>query len=118
MARNKSLEATIADAEQILRVWEANPSFTLGEVTAASFRTMIEDMKLARAGNEELKRKLTQSVNDVDSKAVTVGKVTSRALSGIRAVFGPDSSQYEEAGGTRTSDRKTPKGGGGSKKSS
>jgi len=34
--------------------------------------------------------------------------LVTRARSGIRSVFGPDSTQYEQAGGTRTSERKTP----------
>ena len=30
------------------------------------------------------------------------------ALSAIRGIFGPDSAEYDQAGGTRTSDRKAP----------
>ena len=31
-----------------------------------------------------------------------------RALSAIRSIFGPDSAEYDQAGGTRSSKRKTP----------
>jgi len=35
-------------------------------------------------------------------------RIIESAHSGIRAQFGPDSSQYEEAGGVRKSERKRP----------
>ena len=35
-------------------------------------------------------------------------QLTTRARSGIRGFFGPDSDEYEQAGGTRTSERKKP----------
>jgi len=34
--------------------------------------------------------------------------LTTRALSGMRGFFGPDSNQHEQAGGTRKSKRKPP----------
>jgi len=109
MPKGKSLDDTIADAEKIVRVWEANPTFTLGEITLAGFKAMLDDLKSLRGETEETRRQLTNLINSTNDKAVAVSGVTSRALSGIRAVYGPDSSQYEEAGGTRTSERKTSK---------
>ena len=106
MPKGKSLDDTIADAEKIVRVWEANPTFTLGEITLAGFKATLDDLKSLRGETEETRRQLTNLINSTNDKAVAVSGVTSRALSGIRAVYGPDSSQYEEAGGTRTSERK------------
>jgi hypothetical protein len=37
-----------------------------------------------------------------------LGEWVTRARSGFRAVYGPDSTQYEQAGGTRSSERKKP----------
>ena len=42
-----------------------------------------------------------------DSAKVLNG-LNTRALSAIRGIFGPDSSEYEQAGGTRASERKKP----------
>jgi hypothetical protein len=106
MPKGKSLDEVIAAAEKILRVWEANPTFTLGEITKASFKALLDELRDLRAQTEETRRQLTNFVNTTNDKAISVNDVNSRALSGIRAVFGPDSTQYEEAGGTRSSERK------------
>lgn len=102
----KSYDGVLADGEQIVRAWEANPTFALGDVTLASFKAMVEELRDSRAQTEELRTQLTQRVNDQTSKAEALNNVVSRARSGFRAVYGPDSSQYEQAGGVRASERK------------
>ncbi|HWT01590.1 MAG TPA: hypothetical protein VN256_15190 [Pyrinomonadaceae bacterium] len=37
-----------------------------------------------------------------------MANIIARARSGFRATYGPDSTQYEQAGGTRSSERKRP----------
>jgi hypothetical protein len=108
MARGKTIDAVIADAEQIDRVWVANPTFALGAVTRASFRGQIDDLDAARNHTEDLRTQLTDAVNSANAKADALADITIRARSGIKAVYGPDSTQYEQAGGTRLSDRKKP----------
>lgn len=108
MGVGKSLEQIVADGERVARVWEANPGFSLGEVKLADVKTLIDEVRKGRARSDELRRQLTESVNVTETKTLELTTITSRALSGIRAVFGPDSSQYEEAGGTRSSERKRP----------
>jgi hypothetical protein len=109
MPKGKSLDDTIAGAEKIERVWEANPAFTLGELTQAKFKTELEGLKSSRAQLEEARRQVTSLTNITNEKAAAVNSYITRALSGVRAVFGPDSTQYEEAGGTRSSERRTSK---------
>lgn len=109
MPRSKSLDDTIAEAEKIERVWEANPTFTLGDLTREKFKAELEALRAARAQLEEAKRQVTNLSNSTNERAATVNSYVTRALSGVRAVFGPDSTQYEEAGGTRQSERKTSK---------
>src|ERR1041384_5826818 len=106
MPKGKSLDEVIAAAERILRVWEANQTLTLGEVTKASFKALLDELRALRAQTEETRRQLTNLANPTNDKAISANDIKPRALSGIRAVFGPDSTQYEEAGGTRSSERK------------
>ena len=49
----------------------------------------------------------TVPVNQRDDQAYNLNQLVTRARSGFRAVYGPDSSQYEQAGGTRSSERKS-----------
>lgn len=109
MARGKSIDAVLAEAEKIIRVWEANPTFTLGEVTLAQLKTLVETLRGQRGQLEDLRAQVAVLVNDTDAKAASISDITTRARSGIRAVFGPNSNQYELAGGKRKSERKTPK---------
>lgn len=102
----KSLDGVLADGEQIVRAWEANPTFALGDVTLASFKAMVEELRDSRVQTEELRTELTRKVNEQGSKAEAVANTVSRARSGFRAVYGPDSSEYEQAGGIRASERK------------
>ncbi len=106
MARGKSPAKVIEEAERIIRVWEANPDFSLGEITKEKMQTMITELKQACASLEDLRRRVIETSNLVDDKVDAVNSVNVRARSGVKAVYGPNSSQYEEAGGTRESDRK------------
>jgi hypothetical protein len=109
MARGKSLDEVITNAEKIVRVWEANPTFTLGEVTLAALKIKLEGLRGQRAQTEEIRRQLTNLVNSTNDVADDLNAITVRALSGVRATYGPNSTQYEEAGGTRASERKSRK---------
>jgi hypothetical protein len=109
MPKGKSLDEVIAGAERIVRVWEANSTFSLGTITLASLKADLEELRSLRAQTEEARRQVTNLSNATNSKADAIDAIVTRARSGVRAVYGPDSTQYEEAGGTRTSERKTPK---------
>lgn len=115
MPKGKSFDEILFDAERLIRVWSKD-AIALGDITLESFQAMVTSFKTKRGQTEGLRTQLTRSVNETNDLATGIAGVTTRGLSGIRAQFGPDSTQYEEAGGTRTSDRKPrkPKGSGGS----
>ena len=45
--------------------------------------------------------------NDLDGREAQLRELNRRVLAATEATYGPDSSEYEAAGGTRTSDYKT-----------
>jgi hypothetical protein len=108
MKRNKPIDRILSNAEQIARVWEDNPPFSLGDLTLTQFEAMLTDLRSSHGKVEDLRTQLTAAINDSNSKAVNVNDAVTRARSGFRAMYGPDSTQYEQAGGTRRSDRKRP----------
>ena len=57
---------------------------------------------------ETLRNQLTKLVDEKDDAAAGLSDLNTRALSAIRGIFGPDSAQYDQAGGVRTSERKKP----------
>lgn len=108
MPKSKSVDNVLSEAEQIARVWTDNSSFALGDITLAQFQTLITELRTQRNTTESLRTQLTAAINQTNGKADAIGGIITRARSGFRAVYGPDSTQYEQAGGTRASDRKRP----------
>lgn len=106
MPKGKSFDEIVFDADRLIRVWTDNPDLSLGDVTRTSFEAQIAAFKTKRAAVEDLRTQLTRGVNEVNDEGGTIQSINTRALSGARAQFGPDSSVYEQLGGTRASERK------------
>jgi len=102
----KSFDKLQAEADQLIRVWNANPIFSLGDVSLDTFQTLVNAFKDSRSDTQDLKTQLMTSVDETHGKAEQVAQVIMRARAGIRAYFGADSTQYEQIGGVRTSQRK------------
>ncbi|HMF58567.1 MAG TPA: hypothetical protein VK619_19635 [Pyrinomonadaceae bacterium] len=109
MSRGKSVDAVLAEADQIMLVWDANADFKLGEITKERFQTMIANMRQAKSDLASLRTLLTEKTNITNDTANELNSFVVRIRGGIKAVYGANSSQYEQAGGTRSSERKSPK---------
>jgi hypothetical protein len=109
-------DKVIEGSERISRVWTDNPTFTLGEVTLPSLNAKIASLRQKRDQLETLRMQVTALSNEIDGATDDLSTIRTRALSGLRATYGPNSTQYEQGGGTRQSEVKRPsrKGGGGS----
>jgi hypothetical protein len=105
----KSFDDILASAEQLIRVWTANPTLSLGDVTLEMLKTKVATARTTKANTEDLRTQLTQSVNDGNAQVGELQDLAVRGRSGAKAQFGADSTQYEQLGGTRASDRKPPK---------
>ncbi|MDQ1522100.1 MAG: hypothetical protein QOG00_1122 [Pyrinomonadaceae bacterium] len=108
MATKYKFDTVLADGEQIARVWTENPTFSLGDITLTKLQTKIKDLRAKRDEAETLRTQLTALSNDLNAQTAELSGIVTRARSGFRAVYGPDSTQYEQAGGTRASERKRP----------
>jgi hypothetical protein len=108
MATKYSYDTVLAEIEQIARVWTDNPTFTLGEITLPSLQSKITNLRTKHDQIETLRTQLTALSNELAEQTAELANIKTRALSGFRAVYGPDSTQYEQGGGTRTSERKRP----------
>lgn len=106
MPKGKSFDAILADAETLVRVWEANDGLSLGDVTLPSLKAMVATFKTTRSNADDLRTQITKAVNDVNDQAKALLSITVRGRSGVRAQFGADSAQYDQVGGTRASERK------------
>ncbi len=98
----------MADAQKVLAVCKANADFKLKDFTVESVDKDCTDLdKLVQqiAGKEQ---EITPMRNQRDDIVVRLKDFATRGRSGIKGYFGGNSSQYEQAGGTRASERKKP----------
>lgn len=116
MASKISADKALTDAGNIEKVWEANPTIKLGKendpenppVTLADYQAAKEKVEGLLKQIETVRHQLTALVDDKDDAAGGLSDLNTRALSAFRGIFGPDSSEYDQAGGVRTSERKKP----------
>ena len=111
MPRNgrKSVDTALAQANQIATVWKDNPKLVLGDdVALKDFQQAIEDASDADSDFVAKTLETTAARNLRQDRVKSLRSLVTRARSGFRAQFGPDSTQYQQAGGTRLSQRRKP----------
>ena len=107
MARFVTAEL-LGEAQRMMDTWAANPTFSLGAMTLTDFQAALTKFRQADTVVESKRTELKGLMDDRDDKATVLNDLVTRARSGFRAVYGADSAQYEQAGGTRKSERKRP----------
>ena len=113
MATKVSAEVALNDSKGIKKVWEENPTMKLGKdekdtVTLQDYKDSVSTVTNLNDQIETKRHELNGLIDDRDDAAVVLSGYNTRALSAIRGIFGPDSAEYDQAGGTRTSERKKP----------
>lgn len=96
------------DSGNILEVWTENPDFKMKDVTLDDFGKDYGILEKTLKEIAAFELKLTPLRNTRDDLAKKLNEINTRARSGMKGFFGPNSSQYEQAGGTRASERKAP----------
>ena len=109
MPKGKSFDSIVADGDRLLRVWTDNQDLAMGSLTRQAFQTKLDGFKTKRAAADNLRTQLTAAVNEVNREASEIVDIANRSRSVARGQYGPDSTQYEQLGGTRASERKKPK---------
>ena len=87
------------------------------ELTIAGFEADIKAVSEKLAGYNQLLSTVDQELNELEDLEIPLGDKTRRFLAATAGKYGSDSSEYEQVGGTRTSDRKRPGPRGGKKDS-
>ena len=76
-----------------------------GKNKLKDYQASVKGVEGLNAEIDELRHQLSGFLDDRDDAAITLSAYNTRALSAIRGIFGPDSTDYDQAGGTRTSER-------------
>ncbi|HEX8635786.1 MAG TPA: hypothetical protein VF703_16675 [Pyrinomonadaceae bacterium] len=108
MALKKRTSKILDDADMRANGMQSiDPALSLGSnLTLAGFKQVIAD---GRAKLDDYNLTLAtadQKANEVAAAEAAVRDYSARMLAGVVATFGKDSNQYEQSGGTRTSERR------------
>ncbi|PYS43967.1 MAG: hypothetical protein DMG13_34615 [Acidobacteria bacterium] len=109
MTKGLSVSAALKDAGCVRTVWESIPSFKMGNVSLNDFITAYDATDAAEKEYAKKDVELTGVKDSRDDNARHLNDLVTRFRSGMRSVYGPDSAQYGQAGGTRARDRKPPR---------
>lgn len=107
MSNKRTVDSIVADADRLAQVWGENPKFSMGDVTLEGLKTATDKLRDLRQSRDELRTRLSKIVDDTNDQMKLIEGYNTRGRSGMRAIFGPDSAQYAQVGGTRQSERKS-----------
>jgi hypothetical protein len=110
MARRKRTSATLTIARiRLAGIKSIREKPYLGpRLSVDSYEQHILAFAARIAEYNGMLSRLDQLLNDLQADERELRTENARMLAGIGAQFGPDSSEYEQAGGTRQSERKRP----------
>jgi hypothetical protein len=105
---NKPYPADIlTQTRTVLEAWkQIDPQLTLGELTQPLLSNQLDEAGPLLAQMDALETQLTDLRNQRDEIFAAMWNKVKRVRSGVKAIYGDDSSQYEMVGGTRASERK------------
>ena len=111
MAYKRRSSQVIADAQQRSTNLKAiDPNLDLGGgLTVAAFDNEIAITQTALEKYNTLLAQADAALNKLNDQEKELGTKSGRMLAGVGVRYGKDSSEYEMAGGTRTSEKKKKK---------
>jgi len=107
MAKKLYPADTLKQAQSILGAWnEIDPALAFGPISAADLSSEVAKVQVLQEKIIRQQIELVSLRNERDAASIDIWNKVKRARAGFKVIFGEDSSEYEMAGGTRSSDRK------------
>jgi hypothetical protein len=110
MARQKRTSQVLEIARQRLAGLKAitPPAVLGGNLTVEGYEAEIEAYSTRRDSYNLKVADLDDETNQLDDHEGRLNELNVRILAAVKGLYGPDSSEFEQLGGVRTSDRKRP----------
>ncbi len=109
MARKSYPNDVLEQAQAVFSAWmQINSTQAFGTLTPIVLDTELSSAIGVQKQITDLETQLVDLRNRRDAVNANLWSMLKRARSGMKAIYGDDSSQYEMIGGTRMSERKTP----------
>lgn len=107
MATRKLTVATVLEAaRKVLFVWNNNPTFSVQAFEKTDVEASVTKVEALEAEIADLQSRLSGLIDERNNELAALNQFATRFKSAVRGVFGPDSVEYGQVGGTRTSERK------------
>nr|WP_309690750.1 hypothetical protein [Armatimonas sp.] len=101
-----TVDQALDDADRILSTWQGNADFSLATLTKEQMAAQRDAVRAKATLIEQKRVELKGLTESLQDEVKELSQMNTRAKSGFRAVYGPDSPQVAQVGITRTSDRK------------
>ena len=108
MARRKRTSAVLEAAHHRMAGLSSispAPDFGAG-LTVAAYTTTVHDFSTQLDSYNQMVSAVDEAQNRLDAAEENLNEQNNRMLAAVKAHYGPDSNQYEQAGGKRLRDRK------------
>jgi hypothetical protein len=96
----------ITNLDKIQVIMENNPNFTVGKMTQTEFKAKLENYKYVIKDAEDAKLAVVAKQDIRQDTGKEMSKLSTVSKSAVRAYFGPDSPEFDQAGCKRDSERK------------
>jgi len=110
MARRKRLSSVLEIARlRLTGLKQISPKPELGtKVTVEIFESAVNDFTAEQDAYNGVLAQLDERTNRLDASERELADLSQRVLAAVKGQYGPDSSEFEQVGGVRRSDRKRP----------
>ena len=109
MARKKRTSRVLEIARQRLAgLKKITPKPELGNITVESYEAEVNGFTAEQDSYNGELAQLDERTNRLDARESQLADLNQRVLAAVKGQYGPDSSEFEQVGGTRRSDRKRP----------
>jgi hypothetical protein len=106
MDSNMSPRKLLAQSGNVVGVWRKHPDLLLNGGPLREYRRIRKRLRKALNRLAKLEQQVRAEANERDRLAEHLNELTIRARAAVRGYFGPDSTEYGLAGGTRRSERR------------
>ncbi len=97
----------VEQAKAVLEAWkEIDPALQIGGLAASALEANLNQVNTLYAELNKLDAQITDMRNQRDALIAATWDQVKRVRTGVKGIYGDDSSEYEMVGGTRLSDRK------------
>ena len=101
---------TLKQARSILSAWELiDPALKIGTLTHETISGDVAAVNRLQEKIIHLQQELLELRNQRDAASIGLWNKVKQAHSGVKGIYGDDSTAYKLAGGTRLSERKKPR---------